>query len=376
MEKIKRWLGIFMVLIIVLSLSSGCGKQTETVKETELSVSVVTVEKRDIAQAVKYPGTVRGVNEVYIMPKVAARVTGIYVKPGDMVKVGQTLITLDRTDFEAAIKQGEAAVAMAEAGKKANDIQLENARLNYERTKKLFEAGAASQQQLETAQVSYEVLASGSAEAALEQARAGLLSAQTQLKYCTITSPINGVVGSINLSLGDTASPQSPAAAVTDTSLLEIETLVSESEVSYIKTGDEVDILIKAVSDKTLKGKVDSVSNVPDPVKRNYVVKVVLDNPDSKIKSGMFAEVIISTLNKQDVLCVPLSAVIPRSGRETIYTVDKDNRAREIDVKTGLRDNSYVEIMSGVKAGDKVITKGNTLVNEGTLVRVVAEGGK
>jgi len=367
---------ILLVLTLALSLLSGCGKKPEVVKETALTVSAVSAEKRDISQVVKYPGTVRGINEVHIMPKVSARVTGIYVKPGDTVRAGQTILTLDNSDFEAAIKQAEAAVAMAEAGKKANDIQLENARLNYERTKQLFEAGAVSQQQLEAAQAAYEALAAGSAEAAVEQARAGLLAAQNQLKNCTITSPINGVVGSINLSLGDTANPTSPAATVTDTSRLEIETLVSESEVSYIKTGDEVEILIKAAGDNVFKGKVESVANVPDPVKRNYAVKVVLDNPENKIKSGMFAEVIINTVSKQDVLCVPISAVIPRNGRDTIYTIDKEKRAREVDVETGLRDNNYVEIISGLKAGDKVITKGNTLVNEGTLVRVVAEGGK
>ncbi|MGS0763288.1 efflux RND transporter periplasmic adaptor subunit [Syntrophomonas curvata] len=376
MKKIKKSLSVLLMLVLALSLLSGCDKKKEAAKETELSVATVKAEKRDIAQAVKYPGTVRGVNEVYIMPKVPARVTAILVKPGDRVSAGQTLLTLDGSDFEAAIKRGEAAVALAEAGQKANTIQLENARLNYERIQKLFDAGAASQQQLEGAKSAYELLSTGSTEAAVEQARAGLLEAQTQLGHCTITSPINGVAGSINLSLGDTASPTSPAAVVSDTSRLEIETLVSESEVSYIKTGDMVDVMVKAAGEKPFKGRVDSVSSVPDPMKRQYTAKVVLENQDSRIKSGMFAEVVISTLSKQDVLCVPLAAVIPRSGRQIVYTVDSKNRAREVEVETELRDNRYVEISSGLKVGDQVITKGNTLVNNGTLVRVIAGGAK
>lgn len=374
--KIKRLLSILLVLVLSLSLLIGCEKEKEVVKETELSVSTVKVEKRNIAQAVKYPGTVRGVNEVYIMPKASARVTAIYVKPGDRVSAGQTLLTLDSSDFEAGMRQGEAAVAMAEAGKRANDIQLEDARLNYERMKKLFDAGAASQQQLEAVESAVKLLETGSIDAALEQAQAGLMLAQTQLSHCTITSPISGVVGSVNLSLGDTASPTSPAATVSDTSLLEIETLVSESEVSYIQTGAVVNVLVKAAAEKPFQGRVDSVSIVPDPMKRNYTVKVVLDNPDNKIKSGMFAEVVISTVSKDDAVSVPLAAVVPRSGRQIVYTVDSKNRAREIDVETGLRDNNYVEIVSGLKAGEQVITKGNTLVNNGTLVRVVSGGAK
>lgn len=376
MQKIRKLLYIGLILVLALSLLPGCNKEKEVVKETELTVATAKVEKKDIAQAVKYPGTVRGLNEVYIMPKVPARVTAIFVKPGDRVSAGQSLLTLDSSDFEAAIKQAEAAVALAEAGKTANTIQLENARLAYERTQKLFDAGAASQQQLEAAKSAYDILNTGSSDASLAQAQAGLLAAQTQLGHCTITSPINGVVGSINLSLGDTASPTSPAATVSDTSRLEIETLVSESEVSYIKTGDVVDVAVKAAGEKPYKGRVDSVSSIPDPVKHQYTAKVVLDNQDNKIKSGMFAEVIIGTESKQEVLCVPISSVIPRSGREIIYTVDNKNRAHEVEVKTGLRDRTNVEIVSGLKAGEQVITKGNTLVNNGTLVRVVAGGAK
>ena len=376
MNKIKTLAYILLVLVLALSLLSGCEKEKEVVKETELSVSTVKAEKRNIAQAVKYPGTVRGVNEVYIMAKVPARVTAIYVKPGDRVSAGQTLLTLDSSDYESTIRNAEAVVALAEAGKKTHEIQLQNARLGYERTQKLFDAGAASQRDLEAAKSAVEMLETGSTEASLEQARAALLGAQTQLSHCTITSPISGVVGSVNLSLGDTASPTSPAATVSDTSRLEIETLVSESEVSYIKTGTEVNVLVKAAGEKPFKGKVDSVASVADPMKRNYTVKVVLDNPDNKIKSGMFAEVVISTVSKDDVLTVALAAVIPRSGRQIVYTVDNKNRAREIEVQTGLRDNNYVEIVSGLKGGEKVITKGNTLVNNGTLVRVVSGGAK
>lgn len=376
MNKIKTLAYILLVLVLALSLLSGCEKEKEVVKETELSVSTVKAEKRNIAQAVKYPGTVRGVNEVYIMAKVPARVTAIYVKPGDRVSAGQTLLTLDSSDYESTIRNAEAVVALAEAGKKTHEIQLQNARLGYERTQKLFDAGAASQRDLEAAKSAVEMLETGSTEASLEQAQAALLGAQTQLSHCTITSPISGVVGSVNLSLGDTASPTSPAATVSDTSRLEIETLVSESEVSYIKTGTEVNVLVKAAGEKPFKGKVDSVASVADPMKRNYTVKVVLDNPDNKIKSGMFAEVVISTVSKDDVLTVALAAVIPRSGRQIVYTVDNKNRAREIEVQTGLRDNNYVEIVSGLKGGEKVITKGNTLVNNGTLVRVVSGGAK
>lgn len=358
-----RYSYLLLVMLFILPLMlGGCSKEEETVKETELSVNVAKVQQGEIAKSVHYSGVVRGSNEVYIIPKVSARVTGIFVKPGDRVSPGQTLMTLDDRDYIAAVK-------MAEAGKRANDASLQLAQSDLERTRRLHESGAVSDQQLEQSQAQYEALAAGSADAALEQA-------QTQLNNCTITSPINGVVGSVNLSLGDNSSLQSPAVVVSDSSRLETEIMVSESEVSYITTGSDVEIDIRAASDKPFKGKVESVSTVPDSAKRNYAVKIVMDNPENRVRSGMFAEVQVDTISKKDVLYIPVSAVIPTGGREIVYTVDKDQRARELEVQSGIRNDNYVEIVKGLQAGQEVITKGNTLVNDGTLVRVVAGGSK
>lgn len=377
MQKSRSLWFTLLILVMVFSLMlSGCGKKQEVVKETELGVNVATAASREIAQSEQYAGIVRGKNEVAIMPKAAARVTSILVKPGDYVTQGQTLVTLDSSDYEAGVRQAEAGLAMAEAGKRANDVQLENARANYERIKKLHEAGAMSDKDLDMARGSYEALTAGTAEAGIAQAQAGLMQAQTQLNHCIITSPINGTVGSINVSLGDTPSMQSPVAVVSDTSQLEIEVMVSESDISYITSGSEVDVHIKAAGDDAFKGVVESISSVPDTVKRSYAVKVSLPNDEKKIKSGMFAEVSAATQKKSGVICVPRNAVVPKGARTVVYTIDKEKRAQEVEVTTGISNEKYIEITKGLKKGEKVITKGSTLVNEGTLVRVITGGDK
>jgi RND family efflux transporter MFP subunit len=163
---------------------------------------------------------------------------------------------------------------------------------------------------------------------------------------------------------------------VSDTTQLQIEVMVSESEVSYIKQGSEVNVLVKAAQEQAFKGQVESISNVADPSKRNYGVKVALANPDGKIKSGMFAELNIDTLSKKNIVVIPVGGVIPKGGRDIVYTVDQDKRAREAEVKIGIKNDRYIEIVSGLKEGQEVIVKGNTLVSDGTLVRVVAGGDK
>lgn len=359
-RKSTYW-GLIVVLMAAF-LISGCGQKEEVVKETEISVSTAQAQERSIAKSARYAGMVRGQNEVYLMPKVPARVTGIHVNPGDRVAQGQTLITLDSSDYQAT-------VAQAQAGVKAAGIQLENARLALERTEKLHAAGAASQQQLEQAQSGYEA-----AQVAVEQANAALAMASLQISYCTLTAPISGVVGSINLSLGDTANPASPAAVVSETSQLEIEVMVSESEVSFIEVGSPVDIYVRAISEDAFKGQVASVATVPDTIKRNYAVKVILDNPEGSIKSGMFAEVVVNTISKDNAVCVPTNAVVPKGSRTVVYVVDEEKRAREREVEIGIENTSYVEIVNGLSVGEQVITKGSTLVADGTLVRVITGG--
>jgi len=370
----KRHLTLVTVLMMAVLLLSGCSQSEEVVKESAITVNTAPAQIRDLAKSVLYTGTVRGQNEVYLMPKVLARVTGIHAQPGDTVRAGQTLITLDNTDFIAGVKQAEALLALAQAGLQSNQIQAENARLNYERIQALHEAGAVSDQQLEASRAAYEALIAGSAEASVAQAEAGLMAARNTLNNCIITSPINGVVGTISLSLGDTANPSAVAAIVSNTSQLEVEVMVSETEVSHIQKGSQVDVVVRAVRDEPFLGEVKSISTVADPVKRNYPVKVSLPNTEGQIKSGMFAELTIDTMSKQGILTVPVGAVIPKGGQDIVYLVDGESRAQVAEVTTGIKNDQYIEIVSGLTAGQEVIVKGNTLVSDGTLVRVVGGG--
>jgi len=373
--KRSKSLSILLLGIMAFSLLvSGCSKDAEKVKETAFSVNAATAAKMDMAQALKYGGTLRGTNEVYIYPKIASalRVTGINAQPGDQVKAGQILITLDSSDYQAKVAQARASLDYWLANKKSADSSLEALKAKYERTKQLYEQGAVSKQDMEALQAQYDGAMAGSNDAQVALYKAMLDDAENTLAHCNITSPIDGVVGSINLALGDMAAPTSAAASVSDISSLETDVLVSENEIGYIKGGSEVEVYVRPVSDKPFKGKVATVAMMPDPVKRNYRVKIELDNKDGKIKSGMYAEAVVYTEAKNMVLAVPVQAVIPRDNTNVVFIVDKNSRAQEREVKLGVRNDQYAEITGGLKAGDKVITKGNTLVNKNTLVKVIS----
>lgn len=378
MKKGYRLIGICLVIFLSCCtlFLGGCDKTEEKAQESELTVKAAQAKTQYIAKTSEYSGIIRGINEVNVMPKAVARVTSINAKPGDYVKAGQVLLTLDSSDYAAGIRQAEAAVEMAEAGKRANDIQKTTALTNYERTLRLHENGAVADSQLEAVKAQYDALNSGSAEAAVEQAKAGLEQAKVAVGNCTITAPISGVVGAIGLSLGEMASMQTPAAIISDTTSLEVEVLVSESEIAYVQENAEVNVTVSAVRDEPFKGKVASVSVAADPYSKNFKVKITLDNPDNLIKSGMFAKVVLATISAENALCVPRNAVIPKGGKSAVFLIDEDSRARLLEVETGIENSSYIQITKGLKEGQEVIEKGNTLVSDGSKVRVVTGGGK
>lgn len=370
----KRITAIILTVLLVLPLMiSGCNNKKAVEKESELSVRVTQVRVQDISKSGVYSGAVKGKNEAVLYAKAAARVVSVLVTPGQTVKKGQSLVALDPNDATVGLGQAQAGYDLALAGKKASDMSLETARTNYERTKKLAEAGAASPQQLEAAKTAYDSLLTGSSQASLAQATASLQSARDR---AFITSPIDGVVGYLNLDVGDTASPAAVAAVISDTAELSVDVMVSESDIGFITPNSPVEVAISAADTKPFNGVVESVATTADPIKRTYLVKIKLPNTSGKVRSGMFAQVSLSTMNKKGVLCVPVTAVVTKGARTVVFTVDKNKRAQEIEVTTGIESRDYIEIVKGLSAGQTVITKGNTLVNNGTLLRVIAGEGK
>ncbi len=366
MMRSKKLIVALVIILLLASILPGCKKEAEEIQETQITVATAQVTARDVAKNINLTGSIKGKDEVFVVSKSQAplQVTAITVRPGQTVSQGTPIIHLDSSDFTTGVEG-------AEVGLRQAQLQYDTVANSLERSKKLHEAGALSTQELELTQMEYDL-----AETGLEQARIALQNAQKQLGNCTITSPINGVVGSIDVSVGDIANPGNPVAVVSNTSQLEIEVLASESDVNYIKEGNEALVHIKAASDEAFVGRIDTVSLVADPMKKNYLVKVLLSNEDGLIRSGMFAQVSIATESKKDVVSVPTQAIVPKGNRTVVYVIDEENRARETEVEVGLENSQFVEIVKGVKIGDLVITKGNTLVDDGSLVRVAAGGDK
>ncbi len=361
----KGKLSLVMVMVLILALFglTGCSKDEMATKvDDRLTVETVAAAAGSITKEVSYSGSLQGANEVTLYPKVAARVVAIYKQEGNRVSKGQTIVSLDSSDYQAALVSAQAALTMAQSN-------YQNAQNNAQRTRALFDQGGVSTQQMEQADLG--VL---QADSAVKQSQAAVQNAQNMLNNCRITSPINGVVGLIKVSVGNMVSPAAAVAVVSSPGQMSVKVDVSEAEIAFVSLNSPVKVRVSSVGDQDFPGKVTSVATVVDPMSKGFPVEITIDNPANTLKSGMLAEIQLSTEKKDGVLRVPRAAVVENGARRVVFVVDAKSVVHETDIEVGLENRDWVEVISGIKPGDQIVIKGQTLLHDADEVRL--PGGK
>lgn len=372
----KKYILLIVVLVIVLIAaltlrSCSRGKQSEAVIQQEKTpVEVVEAVKGDIASTVLISGKLKALHEVNVVPKFPGKVSKVMVEMGDWVNKGDVLFTLDDEDALIQLKQAEAAISMAEANYRQNKEMVENAQRDLERSEKLYEEGAISLQMLEQIRASASDAAVEVLEAQLKQAQAGYDMAANQYDNTKVTSPIDGIVSYIEVDTGEMVSSAVPAAVVVDMSKVTLEGSIGENLVNKVSSSGQVDVRVHAAGNEIFKGEVKAVSPAAHQMTGLYGVKIEIDNSQSLIKPGMFAEVELVKESKEDVIQVPKAAIIAQNGDKLVYVVE-DGKAVLRKVGLGIGNAYKVEITNGVNDGEEVIVKGQSFVKDGDLVEVV-----
>ncbi len=334
---------IVLGFIVFRIMSSMTGTPTE--EESLVNVKTALAEKMSINTTSPITGRVEPIEEVSIVPLVSGQITAVYVEIGDKVSKGETLFQIDGTQLLTTYNKAKESLNVAKS--------------TFDRVSVLYEQGAMSYQDYEQAQATY------------SNAQQTYTAASDSYNNCTLISPINGYVTSKNVAVGGIASSASPAMTVADVSKLKIDTSVSEYIVSDLNVGDSVDIHISTLGDETYKGIIEAISPAPSAGSLTYPIKISISDDTGKIKAGMFAEIRIISSEKEDTLCVPSDCVIMKNGTSVIVTLDKENIPKYNDVTTGIDNGEYVEILSGIKEGDKIVISGQQYVTEGTSVNVI-----
>lgn len=372
----KRFISLALVLLFV-ALIGGCGKKTVTQEEEVLvPVEIAKTRLADLAHTLNTTGEIIPFAEVAVAPKVSGRVAVIHVKVGDRVSRGQVLLELDATEARNAKTMAEAGVGVARANLNKAKQGLADAELDYNRTKALYDSQAVSKAQFEQAESMLNNARIGVELAGeqLKQAEATLQNAEETYNNFTVTSPLSGLVATVNIENGELAGPQATALTVVELATVKVKVNLSENAVVSIKKGAEVPVTINSLN-KTLTGTVASVAPKADPATRAFPVEIHLNNKDGDLKAGMVAVLDLQTGLSQGTVTVPVDALLERDGQYWVYVLE-DGKAKEVTVKKGITDGQLVEITEGLQEGQDVIVSGNHLVTDGQRVKVVdSQGG-
>ena len=375
----NRRLGLAGVAVVLLGAfgvmaARGNGK---TVDASRLA----SVEKGDLAKSVVATGKIQPLTKVQIKSKASGIVKALLVHYGDRVKEGQVLAELDKELLEASVRESRANLLAAEAAWERNKIEAEGTDLPFlksalERSRKLYADGLIAPSLLEDADKAYQLginkqtaakSQAAVSRAEVEKARASLERAQTDLRYATITSPMDGLVLSRDVEVGDAVSSilvlGSQATLVMtlgDVSEVYVLGKVDEADIGKVYLGQRARIVVESFKDKAFEGKVTKIS--PLGVEKDNVttfeVRVSILNPGGELKTNMTANAEVILEEKKGVLTIPESAILYDKERKPSLEVPDakaDGGKRKVAVKLGISNGVKAELVEGLKEGDKVV---------------------
>ncbi len=321
---------------------SGHAENTQTPSATTqpIMVQVITVKTTKLSSRVEVVGTVEAVNQAKIAAKISGTIVELPVVLGSRVKKGELLVKINAREIAARVLQAQA--------------QLAQARRNLRREEKLLQRHASTP---ETVKSMRDMLAI---------AQAGYHEAASMLSYTTIKAPFAGVITEKIAGTGDLATPGMPLLRLEDDHLLQVVTAIPESSAPAIKLHDRLQVSIPTAA-KQLSGDVAEISPAIDPRSRTMPIKINLDD-STNLRTGMFARITLPG-RSYTTLMVPETAIVPFGQLKKVFVV-KNNKAGLRLVRTGLRKNGLVEILSGLDAGELVVIQGNRLLTDGREVRI------
>lgn len=364
-----KYIAIPLLVGAVLAFS-GCsgGHQREAVVRPEVTgVKATPIRPEAVNDYYEVSGTVRAKTVSVVSSRVIGTVTSIRVKEGDRVARGQTLLTIDDKGMRARAAEAEEALNEARRALRSAGEKRSLAEKTYERYRKLHSEKALSTQELDAMETEKNVAGFEYERAAamVSRQKAGLEEAKVFLGYTKVTSPVTGIVSEKRTDTGSMAAPGSPLMVVEDDSAYTMEVNVDERYLTGIIRGARARVHIDSL-EKTFQGTVVQAVPRVDPSTRTFLVKVEIE--DSALRTGLYGKVRFVTGQRKAML-VPGYAVVRRGQLTGVYTVGPDGLVTLRLVRTGRDHDGRVELLSGVKPGEKVIVSGVENAMDGGVLR-------
>ncbi|MBI3693306.1 MAG: efflux RND transporter periplasmic adaptor subunit, partial [Acidobacteria bacterium] len=380
----------------------GCSRGDSEKKVAPLvEVRLETVKTADLTEQIRVPGTLFPLSQAAVAAKISAPIRELRVIKGSPVQKGQVVAVLENGDLEAArnearsaLQEAASSLARLSAGSLPVDIERAQAQLNiaqsaletaqkiYERRKTLVEQGAiparellVSQNELAAArnnhllaETNLKLLQSQTRERDLEiarskveQARARLAQAEALLNFTHIRSPLNGVVTDQWMYPGDMAKPDAPIITVMDVSKMIVRAQAPEARAPSLSRGQAAEWLPQDLPDRHFRGRLSVISAAVDRAARTVEVWVEIDNPGHALRAGGYGTLSIAAGRVPGAVVISRAAAVMEEGsaEATVAVVDEKNIAHQRKIKVGFEQDGLLQVLEGLKPGEKVITEGN-----------------
>ena len=354
---------ITSLIVFSAAILFSCGSDPKEVKTlAAIPVKVSGIVENTNSPFVTASGKIEAENSANVSTRMMGYVTKVHVKVGQKVGAGQLLVSINNSDLQAKKAQVDASILQATAG-------YNNAKKDYDRFVTLFNQQSASQKELDDMTARFEM-----AKAGLEGAKQMRNEVMAQFNYANITAPFSGTITNSFVKEGDMANPGMPLVSVEGVSRLQVTAMVSESDISNIKNGMPVNVLIKS-QNKQVSGKVSEVSLSAKNTGGQYLVKVTLDKMDASILSGMFVNVQFpiekktTTTAKSEQVLVPEAALVRQGQLTGVYTI-ANNTAILRWLRIGKSYGDKVEVLSGLKADEPYVVSSEGKLFNGAKVSV------
>jgi membrane fusion protein (multidrug efflux system) len=353
---------IFLIAIIFRIVQNSA----EASRKPAMVANVILgkVKVGDIEKTESLTGDIMPIQQASIFSKVSGNLEKIYVDIGDHVADKQLLALIDTTIYSQNAKQAHANFSQAKAN-------LENTKLNYTRNKSLFSQNLIAQQDLDNSKTAYDV-----ALAQEESAQASYTNALTQLGYCKVTAPFSGYITKRFLDPGAYVTSSTTAASSTLYTLMDVDKLkamvnLPENDVPLLSQVSGVKVIADALPGKVFDAKLKKISEAVDLSTRTMTVEVDIENSGKLLKPGMFATIKLILGRKSNVLLLPNNIVLNDENGNYIFVLNPDSTVSRKNVKIGFQQNNQYEILSGVDSTDNIIFVGQSLIRNGSKVKIV-----
>jgi HlyD family secretion protein len=414
-----KWFLLAIVIMLAgLALFRGWGftqkrSGSQRAAKMEIPVQVISTALKPLTYSMRVTGDIMPLMQVDLFPKVSGYLERIDVHIGDVVRQGQVIAQIDRSDYlhkvreiEAKVAQAKAQLAEIETGTRIEELRqaeeavkqaqsrFENARLHRERIGALFRRQVISKKEMDGAEMEYTVaeaqLASSqqqlkllqfgarqevkeASQAKLKEMEAILEQERNRLKDTQIVAPFRGEISRKYVDAGAFVSPSSPSTplvSLVHTETLKIVANVLEKDIPLLKRGMKAKIRVESYPEKVFEGSVEKINSALELSTRTLQAEIYVLNTNRFLKPGMFANVEVVLLEKPQTMVIPREAVIEAGSEMSVFLVEGKQAVRR-PITIGYEQDYMVEVLKGLNQGDQVVIKGQQLIKEGSAVRVV-----